>query len=93
MRILETLHHLLPQCQVSVTQKYAQKRLDHVETYHLIPDGVVTEKAADFSEGHSSVAPRVSPVGHVLNTKFLLDVCGIQLPAGMARRVCVCVSA
>ena len=57
----------------------------------LIPDGVVTEKTADFSKGHSSVAPGVSPVGHVLNAKFLLDIRGIQLPVGMARRVCVCV--
>ena len=54
----------------------------------LVPDGVVAEETAHFSEGHSSVSPRVSPVGHVSNAQFALHVASVQLPA-VHERTCI----
>ena len=47
---------------------------------NLLPDEVVAEKAADLAKGHSSIAPGISPVGHVVNTQLSLHVTGVQLP-------------
>ena len=48
-------------------------------TPHLLPDGVVTEEAADLSKGHGPLSPGVLPAGEVVDAQ-LIQVGLVQLP-------------